>query len=503
MILWSIPLGRAQTKVNIQDIVKVERVNADDFGLSEPILLPGNPFYFLKNWKWAIKRFFISNDLSKAEWSLDFLVSKVLEMRKLSEKDGVNEKRIEKSIGYYELINTKSEGLVSSVAQKDILNKMVKSAVFFKKAFNEIMDANFSIEIKSKVSALMAQKEKYFNDFFAGINASAEILQAFSQVTSQKEYGIFNSLRDLELIDDLIVVVPQEKGIITEFQDSLYAQSISVFINASFIFGDSFKEIIKTLPGDKVFQGQLLWDLEERSGYSELFEKIRGNINDSFLNDEQIKRCVGDLASVQKQISDFKDFIGSSKISANVESSLIMAEGSLKHAQERIAVGEEKYACNLIQSAKAKITNAERLINLTTKGNIEYRINQAEKKILDLRGLVQEYNQEEYQRLYDVVGQMDEQLLSIESSYQAMDFENALKKADNFDVLVSSLDYILDMINGNGVLMGELNIRKEFFNQTNLNRFSNLCSDKEGRLISDFVILPFCQLTNGGILSME
>lgn len=502
LLLWSVPFGQAETKINIQDIVKVERVGADDFGLSEPIFLPGNPFYFLKNWAWNIKKL-LSSD--KINWHLGFAASKLLDIRKLAEKNLGNLNRIEKAIAYYEKASQESEQFIdnsSNQNKKASLEKVVKNFVFYKKAFNDILYSPISEETKGKIFVLASQKEKFFNDFLVKLGAFNEILKVLNDEIIVNK-GIFSSLQNLEAIQILESIAPDKIKDISNFQDQLYTHSLSALNNASFIFGDSLNEIIKVLPGDKKLQRQLLWNLEERSGRSELFEKIRGSNSDFILNNEQIRQCLEEFDLVQKQITDFRAFIGDGKISINVESALISAEGGLKYAQERIAIGEEKYACNLIQSAKAKISNASRLINLATRENIKLRIVGVEKKISDLRDLIQKYNQEEFWRLYDLMDQMDEQLLFIKSSYQIDDFESSLRKVDDFDVLASNFDYILDIINGNNVLMKELSIEREFFSQGNLNRFANLCSDKDGVLIIDFVILPFCRLENGEILSME
>ena len=42
----------------IPEVIQDEEVSIKDFEISEPKVLPGNPFYFLKDWQRAIRLFF-------------------------------------------------------------------------------------------------------------------------------------------------------------------------------------------------------------------------------------------------------------------------------------------------------------------------------------------------------------------------------------------------------------------------------------------------------------
>ncbi len=499
MLLWSIPFGRAESlKITAQEIIALENDNIS----SGQILLPGNPFYFLKNWAWGIKKIFTAD---KINWHLGFTASRLLDIKALSEKKSDSLDRINKAIAYYEEASQKSEQFInnsSSDNKKASLEKIAKNFIFYKKLFNNILSSQISEEIKAKIFNLSNQKQDYFINILIALNDPNEVLKVFSdEIVNNK--GIFSGLQDLYLKDILESIISGKKEIIASFQDKLYLRSLAAFNNAAFIYGDILKDIMDVLPGDKKNQRQALRDWNARSGQNELFEKILGNMNDSFLNNEDIKKCLNEVEVIKKQISVFKDFVGNNKISSNAESFLIIAEGTLKHALERITTSEEKYACNLIQSSQAAITNAWRLINLANKNNIDIEIAKVEKQTLESKNITGKYNQNENQRLFDLIKEMDNQLLSIQASYEVGDFESILQKVDEFGIILNNFNFVLDVLNGNKIIAQELRTKKEFFNKGSLERFGNNCSNQGGSLIDRFTVLPFCRLKSGEILIMQ
>jgi len=174
----------------------------------------------------------------------------------------------------------------------------------------------------------------------------------------------------------------------------------------------------------------------------------------------------------------------------------------LKHAQERMNVLENKYACNLIQNSQAMISNAWRLVQFADKVNIATEIAEIENQISIVKKTSEKYDQDKNKRLFDLINLMEKQLLSIKSSADVDNFENALQKIDEFGIILNNFNFILDILNGNKIIVQELNIEQDFFNKENLERFINSCSNQEGSLIDGLVILPFCKLKNGEILSM-
>jgi hypothetical protein len=71
-------LGSVVFAQEVSEIVK-------DLGVSEPKILPGNPFYFLKDWVRGIRLFFAFSPVKKAELRLKIANEKLVEVQKLVE----------------------------------------------------------------------------------------------------------------------------------------------------------------------------------------------------------------------------------------------------------------------------------------------------------------------------------------------------------------------------------------------------------------------------------
>jgi len=63
----------------------LQLASVEEIGLQDPGLLPTNPFYFLKQWRWGIRRFFTFNPIKKIELELQLADEKVAEAKRLEE----------------------------------------------------------------------------------------------------------------------------------------------------------------------------------------------------------------------------------------------------------------------------------------------------------------------------------------------------------------------------------------------------------------------------------
>ncbi len=78
-----------------------EEVTAQDLEVSEPTLLPDSPFYFLKEWARNLQSTLTFNAVAKAKLKEKFSNEKLIELKKLIEKNK-DQKIIEKGIANYQ-----------------------------------------------------------------------------------------------------------------------------------------------------------------------------------------------------------------------------------------------------------------------------------------------------------------------------------------------------------------------------------------------------------------
>lgn len=67
------------------DVPVTETVTLEDLGVSEPGILPTNPFYFIKEWGRGVRSFFTFNRIAKAELELRIANEKAAELKKVQE----------------------------------------------------------------------------------------------------------------------------------------------------------------------------------------------------------------------------------------------------------------------------------------------------------------------------------------------------------------------------------------------------------------------------------
>lgn len=70
-----------------EEVIIDEMVSPEDLGVNEPTLLPDSKFYFLKSWRRGIRSIFTRDPIKKAELKLRYASEKLLEARKLADKN--------------------------------------------------------------------------------------------------------------------------------------------------------------------------------------------------------------------------------------------------------------------------------------------------------------------------------------------------------------------------------------------------------------------------------
>jgi len=130
-------------------------------------LLPTNPFYFLKNWKHGIQRFFTFNPISKAELELRITNQKAVELKKVREIMPDNEQGITKALQNYQKshdrLRLKLEALTETSQNPNVdrlLDKLADRIVRHEKLFDEIFQKAKHDTIKAVIRNVRARIEE-------------------------------------------------------------------------------------------------------------------------------------------------------------------------------------------------------------------------------------------------------------------------------------------------------------------------------------------------------
>lgn len=107
-----------------------EQITAQDLGVSDPKILPGNPFYFLKEWGRGIQSFFAFGRLKKAELQQKFANERLVELKKLVDEGKVSsdilKKATEKYEGTMDKIKERADKIKEKAGNSDKVNKFLE-----------------------------------------------------------------------------------------------------------------------------------------------------------------------------------------------------------------------------------------------------------------------------------------------------------------------------------------------------------------------------------------
>jgi len=133
-------------------------VTAQDLGVSEPTILPDSPFYFLKEWKRNISLALTFDNIKKAGLENKFAGEKLLELKKLIEKNA-SSKIIEKATDKYqramEKIKERADKIKESASDNEDVNKFLE-----KFTDQQVLQEKILQKLEEKVPADVLQKIK-------------------------------------------------------------------------------------------------------------------------------------------------------------------------------------------------------------------------------------------------------------------------------------------------------------------------------------------------------
>jgi antitoxin component HigA of HigAB toxin-antitoxin module len=118
--------------------------------LSEPVLLPTSPFYFLKEWRRGILRSFTRDPLSQIVLEMDILDEKASELRKIQEVRPDDEAAIQRSLDGYKTAQSDLKKRLESISsirterERDVLTKELFNRLAFHNKFFETLSKQYT-----------------------------------------------------------------------------------------------------------------------------------------------------------------------------------------------------------------------------------------------------------------------------------------------------------------------------------------------------------------------
>jgi hypothetical protein len=148
--------------LNAKAVQQAESVTTSDLGVSNPGLLPTNPFYFFKEFTRNVQRVFTFNPVAKAQLEVKIANEKVAEAKKIQETVPNDNNAIIKGVKNYqaaqERVNVSLEALKATASTTPgfeiLMNSVATDVVSHQKVLDEIgIKASDSTDVKNAVDS--------------------------------------------------------------------------------------------------------------------------------------------------------------------------------------------------------------------------------------------------------------------------------------------------------------------------------------------------------------
>jgi len=148
--------------LDAQAVQQAESVTTSDLGVSNPGLLPTNPFYFFKEFSRNVQRVFTFNSVAKAQLEVKIANEKVAEAKKIQEIAPNDNNAIIKGVKNYqaaqERVNISLESLKTTASTTPgfemLMNSVAADVVSHQKVLDEMgIKASDSVDVKNAVDS--------------------------------------------------------------------------------------------------------------------------------------------------------------------------------------------------------------------------------------------------------------------------------------------------------------------------------------------------------------
>jgi len=201
-----IPPGIAE--VPVSKIIDLdENVQPEDLEISEPKILPGSPFYFLKNWARKIRLFFAFNKAKKAELRLQIANEKLIEAKKLIELKK-NPILIEKTLADFQneigKISEESGENLKQFSEK-LLHQEILHQLILQKLENQVPP-----EVHEKIKAHRERHLERFAQVIQKVETKENIAERLKSELEKVSGGELKNFKNLEILEKIKEKMPEE-----------------------------------------------------------------------------------------------------------------------------------------------------------------------------------------------------------------------------------------------------------------------------------------------------
>lgn len=261
--------------VTNEDVLLDENITSEDLEISEPSVLPSNPFYFFKNSLRGIKSALTFNPVKKAELKLRFADERLIEAKKMAESLENSEKAselVEKAIEKYEQETEKIKNRIEKFEniEKEKIEKFVerftdhqiKQQKLIDRIENKLTEKGIAPE---KIESIIKHKQKAMENFANGVLKVVnpeELKNKLEKVMEEAKGSDFKHFKNLEILENLEERIPDEaREAIKQAQENAVKRLHNV-LGSDEEKRERFKNFIENSGGDELRKLKIIEDID-------------------------------------------------------------------------------------------------------------------------------------------------------------------------------------------------------------------------------------------------
>lgn len=211
-----------------KEVIVDETVSPEDLEIKEPTLLPDSKFYFLKNWSRGLKSLITRDPVKKAELKLKYASEKLLEARKLAEKNKRPEiltkaaENFQKEMERVKEAVDKIKETASTIPEVGkFLDKFVKQQVLQQKILDKL-EEKVPEGALEKIRAVKERHLEYFGEVMQKLEDKIQIKSRIENNISNMAGSEFKAVKEMEILKRFEEKAPEEiKEQITEATEGI------------------------------------------------------------------------------------------------------------------------------------------------------------------------------------------------------------------------------------------------------------------------------------------
>ncbi|GEM_PF-1569409 len=255
-------------------LAQLEAITSTDLGVPDSGILPSNPFYFMKEFRRNIRRFFIFDSVKQAQYELNVTNEKAAEAKKTEEitpnDTGAIKDALKNYQGAQERLRFRLENLQGTSQNPNIdrlLEDVAEKTVKHEKVFDDIakkfedqkdfQDLTESIKNQIEDSAAVAATK----------DDPAKFASKLEKVFTAEKGGDLKHVSSVEILDRLSSKAPEQlkqslENLRQDFSERLHQDLQDAFSKND---AQTVEDAVRELPGDAAQRSVILEEIKEKN----------------------------------------------------------------------------------------------------------------------------------------------------------------------------------------------------------------------------------------------